>query len=49
MYYNRVKYVQDIIVSIDTVNLGMESKEVIQVIQEIGHAGFYHRSDNHYD
>ena len=33
---NQVKYVEDIIVKIDTEKLGMSKKEVIQIISELG-------------
>ena len=32
----QVKYVEDIIIKIDTANLGMPRKELIQVISELG-------------
>ena len=38
---------EDIIVKRDTANLGMSSKEVIQVISDIGQKSFYVKAENH--
>ena len=45
----QVKYVQDLILKEHTANLGMSSKEVIQVISDIGQASYYVQAENHLD
>ena len=45
----QVKYAEDIIIKIDTANLGMPRKEVIQVISEIGQAKLFVQAENHLD
>ena len=45
----QVKYVEDIIIKRDTANLGMSSKELIQVISELGQAKLLVQSENHLD
>ena len=42
-------YVQDIIVTIDTANLGMSRRDAIQVISYIGQANSYVQAENHLD
>ena len=44
---NQVKYVEDIIVTRETENLGMSRKDTIQVISDIGQENSYVQSDNH--
>ena len=44
---NQVKYVEDIIIKIDTANLGISRKEVIQVISELGQAKSFVQAYNH--
>ena len=46
---SQVKYVKDILIKIDTANLGMSRKEVIQVISEIGQAKSLVQAENHLD
>ena len=46
---NQVKYVEDIIVTRDTSNLGMSRQEVIQTISYIGQASSYVQAENHLD
>ena len=43
---NQVKYVEDIIVKRDTANLGMSSKEVIQVISDLFKVNSFVQSEN---
>ena len=43
----QVNYVEDIITKIDTANLGMSRKEVIQVISELGQSKLFVQADNH--
>ena len=45
----QVKYVEDIIVTIDTTNLDMSRRELIQTMSDIGHACSYVQADNHLD
>ena len=45
----QVKYVEDIIVTRDTENLGMSRSEVIQKISDIGQASSYVQAENHLD
>ena len=45
----QVKYVEDVIVKIDTENPGMSRKEVIQVISELGQAKLFFQAENHLD
>ena len=40
---------EDIIVKIDTDNLGMSGKEVIQGISELGQANSFFQAENHLD
>ena len=40
---------EDIIVKRDTENLGMSSKEVIQVISELGQEKLFFQEENHLD
>ena len=40
---------EDIIIKIDTANLGMSRKEVIQVISELGQAKSFVQAENHLD
>ena len=47
--HNKVKYVEDIIVTLDTNNLGMSRWEVIQTISDIGQASYYVQAENHLD
>ena len=47
--HRQVKYVEDIIVTRDTANLGMSRKEVIQIISDIGQENSYVQADNHLD
>ena len=46
---SQVKYVEDIIIKIDTENLGMSRKEVIQVISELGQSKSFVQAENHLD
>ena len=46
---SQVKYVEDIIIKRDTENLGMQRKEVIQVISELGQHKLFAQSENHLD
>ena len=46
---NQVNYVEDIIVKIDTANLGVSRKEVIQVISDLGQVKFFVQAENHLD
>ena len=46
---NQVKYVEDIIVKIDTENLGMSRKEVINVISELSQENYLVQAENHLD
>ena len=46
---NQVKYVEYIIVKIDTANLAMSSKEVIQVISELVETKSFVQAENHLD
>ena len=43
----QVKYVQYIIVTRDTSNLGMSRREVIHTISDIGQASYYVQAENH--
>ena len=43
----QVKYVEDIIIKIDTANLGISRKEVIQVISDLGQAKSFVQAYNH--
>ena len=45
----QVKYVRYIIVKIDTVNVGMLRKEVIQVISDIVQENYYVKAENRLD
>ena len=45
----RVKYVEDIIVKIDTSNLGVSRKEVIQIISDLGQAKSFVQAENYLD
>ena len=45
----QVNYVEDIIVTGDTVNLGMSRKEVIQARSYIVHESSYIQAENHLD
>ena len=47
--HNQVKYIEDILVTRDTVNLGMLRLEVIQKISHIAQASSYVQADNHLD
>ena len=44
---NKVKYVEDIVVKINTANLGMSRKEVKQVISDLGQAKSFVQANNH--
>ena len=46
---NKVKYMEDIIVKRGTTNLGISSKEVVQVISELGQAKSLVQEDNQLD
>ena len=46
---NQVNYVEDIIVKRHTANLGMSSREVIEVISELAQAKLFVQTDNHLD
>ena len=46
---NQVKYVDDTIVKRDTANLGMSTKEVIQVISELVQAKSFVQAHIHLD
>ena len=46
---NQIKYVEDVIFKRDTANLGMSSKEVIQVISDLGQAKLFVQAENHLD
>ena len=46
---SQVKYVEDIIFTGDTANLGMSRREVIQKISDIGQAFYYAQADNKLD
>ena len=46
---SQVKYVEDIIIKRDTVNLGMSRKELIQVISELDQAKSFVKAENHLD
>ena len=46
---NQVKYVEYIIVKIDSANLAMSSKEVIQVISELVETKSFVQAENHLD
>ena len=45
----QVKYVEDIIVTINTGKVGVASKEVIQLISDIGQVNYYLQADNYLD
>ena len=47
--HNQVNYVEDIIVTRDTANLGMSRRGVIQTISDIGQASSYVQAYNHLD
>ena len=44
---NKVKYAEDIVVKINTANLGMSRKEVKQVISDLGQAKSFVQANNH--
>ena len=46
---SQVKYVEDIIVTRDTENLGVSRREVIQTIPNIGQASYYVQAENNLD
>ena len=46
---NQIKYVEGVIFKRDTANLGMSSKEVIQVISDLGQAKLFVQAENHLD
>ena len=45
----QVKYVEDIIFTINTGKVGVASKEVIQLISDIGQVNYYLQADNYLD
>ena len=49
LFDGKVKYVENIIVSRDTTNFRMVSKDAIQVISDIGEEYYYIKEDNHND
>ena len=49
MFQNQLKYIEYIILTRDTANLGMSRREVIQKISEIGQASSYYQAENKLD
>ena len=47
LLHNQINYVEDIIFTRDTVNLGISRREVIQTISDIGQESYYFQSENH--
>ena len=47
--HNQVEYVENIIVTRDTANLGVSRREVIYTISDIGQANSYVQAENHLD
>ena len=49
LFQRQVKYVEDIIITRDTANLGISRQEVIHMISDIGQASSYVQAENQLD